>query len=96
MSVGLEHPEYVAMTKASWPVPPESMSVIEYFGTGDTFFAGDADDRPLGLDGNILSPGYQSSSIAQFKTIEEAHQAALKITNRRPNTVLGVGPRWTN
>lgn len=94
MTYGLENPEYVTNTKNDWPILPSSMTVIEYSGTGDAFFGGDADDRPLGLDGCILEPGHELASVACFKTIEDAHQSALKIPNRRPNTILGVGPRW--
>lgn len=95
MKDSLEDPAYVARIKAAWPALPTSMSVVEYCGTGDPFSGGDgdADDRGLGRDGRIL-PRSSSELRAEFKTIEEAHAAAKLITNRRPNSTLGVTPTW--
>lgn len=93
MKDSLEDPAYVARIKAAWPALPTSMSVVEYCGTGDPFFGGDADDRGLGRDGRIL-PRSSSEPRAEFKTIEEANAAAKLIINRRPNSTLGVTPTW--
>lgn len=94
MNQGLETIEYVNRTKAKWPVLPETMSIIEYCGDGDPFFGGNAKDCPLGKKGEILTSFYHSSDVAEFSTIEEAHEAAKKIPNRRPNSILGVAPTW--
>jgi hypothetical protein len=71
------------------------MSVIEYFGDGDPFFGGNADDRMLLNDGSIQTghPRRQAEP-ASFQTLEEAIEAARKVSNRRPNSILGVAPRW--
>lgn len=79
--------------KASWAVLPKSMIVAEYHGSGDPFFGGKADDRVLGPCGSIL-PHAANQKAAFFSTIEEADEAARKITNRRPGSVLGVVPTW--
>ncbi len=72
----------------------DDMTVIEFFGTGDAFFDGSTDDRPLGKEGHILSRPYNRDAIAIFPSIDVAHEAAKAITNRRPNSLLGVAPRW--
>ncbi|WP_018079324.1 hypothetical protein [Thiobacillus denitrificans] len=92
--IGLEDPAWVEQYKARWPCLPKEMAVIEFLGTGDPFFGGTADDRPLGKNGRILEPGERRDEVASFTTIEEAHQAALCIKNRRAGSVLGVAPRW--
>lgn len=92
-TLSLEDPAYVTSMKARWPAMPRVMGVVEYSGTGDPFFGGSADDRPLGLDGRIL-PRLSPEPRAQFKTIEEAHTAATLINNRRPGSLLGVTPSW--
>lgn len=92
--IGLDDPAYVAQRKAEWPCLPKEMAVIEFLGTGDPFYGGTADDRPLGKDGRILEPGERRDEVASFRSIEEAHQAALCIKNRRAGSVLGVAPRW--
>ncbi|MEW6163616.1 MAG: hypothetical protein AB1642_00995 [Pseudomonadota bacterium] len=90
---GLENPLYVAKTKRQWRSPPLDMIVIEFHGDGDPAFGGNADDRPLGIDGLILERG-SNAPRAEFKTIEEAHEAARAIKNRRPGSILGLLPRW--
>jgi hypothetical protein len=90
----LEQPEYVQSIKSKWAALPTSMSVIEYSGSGDPFFGGNADDRALGINGEVLVPPYSSDLVAEFRTIEDAHQAAKKIKNRRPGSILGVCPYW--
>jgi hypothetical protein len=94
-SIGLDDPEYVARLKETWgkSVPIE-MSVVEFAGSGDPFFGGAADDRPLGRNGCILDRRASPFDVAVFKTIDDAHQAATAIKNRRPDSLLGVLPRW--
>ena len=92
--LGLESPEYVEKLKNTWQTQPLDMTVIEFFGTGDAFFGGSNDDRPLGKEGRILSRPYNRDAIAIFPSIDAAHEAAKAITNRRPNSLLGVAPRW--
>lgn len=89
----LTNPEKVEELLSRWGALPKSMIVIEYGGTGDPFFGGNADDRTLGIDGLIRLP-MSKVETAEFDTIQQAHEAALKVTNRRPNTILGVAPTW--
>lgn len=70
------------------------MKVIEFCGSGDPFFGGDADDRVLGTDG-IFHPSHKLKSPSVFKTIEEAHEAVKSSSiQRRQNSIIGVLPRW--
>jgi hypothetical protein len=92
--IGLENPDFVKESTMRWSCRPLDMIVIEYFGDGDPAFGGSADDRPLGKAGNILNRPYRGEDVAVFPSVEEAHQAALKIGNRRPSSLLGVAPRW--
>jgi len=91
---GLEHPEYVADVKRTWAAEPAYMTVVEFLGTGDSFFGGTEDDRALGNNGRILGPGYHESEVEVFLSIEEAHEAAKAIPNRREGSFLGVCPVW--
>lgn len=92
---GLESPLYVAHQKTCWIRfgNPLDMIVVEYCGDGDPAFGGSADDRTLGVDGQIL-PRCSNQLAAVFQSIDEAHQAAINIKNRRPKSLLGVIPRW--
>lgn len=92
-ALSLENQAYVEKTNAAWRSSPKGMIIIEYSGDGYPFFAGTADDRPLGMDGAILERG-SNEPRAEFATIEEAHEAAKAITNRRPHSILGVSPWW--
>ncbi|KKL36290.1 hypothetical protein BED46_026155 [Burkholderia contaminans] len=89
----LTNPEYVAELTAGWQTAPVSMIVIEFKGTGDPFFGGSADDRTLGVDGLVRTPG-STIATATFTSIQDAHEAALRVTNRRPGSILGVAPTW--
>ena len=88
-----ESHEYVIKTKMRWRAPPKYMLVIERWGTGDPFFGGLADDRALGVSGEIMTRG-SSEEPAVFSSIEDAHEAAKHITNRRPGSLLGVSAHW--
>lgn len=57
--------------------------VTEFFGKGDPFFGGSADDRPLGKSGEFLTGVYVLSEIARFETKEEAEAAVAKATKRK-------------
>lgn len=92
--LSLEHPDYVAALKKKWRSLPLGMTVIEYLGDGDPAFGGAADDRSLGKDGLVLERFHKVADEASFTTIEDAHQAALQIRNRRPGSILGVAPYW--
>lgn len=94
MILSLENARYVSRSLSQWRSLPLSMSVIEYTGSGDPFFGGSADDRALGKNGLILTRPYTQDDIAEFATIEQAHEAAQRIPNRRPDSILGVAPRW--
>lgn len=95
---GLEHPEYVARHKAQWlaqGVSPVSMIVVEYWGDGDRAFGGNADDRALGPDGVILSTSdLLTTKPVVFDSIDMAHEAAKRIVNRRPDSLLGASISW--
>lgn len=91
-ALSLENPAYLEKTKAMWRgYLPKGMHVVEFYGDSDPAFGGNADDRPLGVNGLILERG-SSVPRAEFKTIEEAHEAAKAIKNRRPGSILGVLP----
>lgn len=89
----LTDPGYAEEALKRWGSTPKSMIVIEFGGTGDPFFGGNADDRALGVDGLIKSR-MSKVETAEFATVQEAHEAAVKVPNRRPNTILGVAPTW--
>jgi hypothetical protein len=82
----------LSRVKRQWAILPKSMIVIEFCGSGDPFFGGAVEDRPLGLDGKILHRPIDHAKIALFETIEQAHQAAIAIPNRRENSIVGVAP----
>lgn len=93
--LGLEDWDYVVATKRSWRVLPDYMKVMEFHGKGDPFFGGNACDLVLGNCGRILhGPTAGLNEAAVFSTIEEAHEAAKRIPNRRPGSILGVLPVW--
>ncbi|MBB5546545.1 hypothetical protein [Paraburkholderia fungorum] len=89
----LTDPAYADEALSRWRTVPKSMIVIEYSGTGDPFFGGNADDRTLGVDG-LIKTRMSRVETAAFATVQEAHEAAVKVSNRRPNTILGVAPTW--
>lgn len=95
----LGDPGYVEFQLAEWSLHgyplPLDMKVVEFFGDGDPAFGGAADDRPLGPGNVILDCRAKLVQKAVvFATLEEAHAAALKISNRRENSLLGILPRW--
>ncbi|MFC6674316.1 hypothetical protein [Marinobacterium aestuariivivens] len=91
----LEDWNYVVETKKRWRVLPDSMEVMEFYGDGDPFFGGRACDLVLSKDGRLVDqPTIRTGEAAVFMTIEEAHEAAKGIPNRRPGSILGVLPVW--
>ena len=60
---------------------------VEFFGKGDPFFGGTADDRPLLKDGRFASHP-RPEDIAEFLTKEAALEAARKAPNRREGGLL--------
>lgn len=57
---------------------------MEFYGTGDPYFGGTADDRLLGKSGAFLTGVYlYDRDVAVFATREEALAAAAVATNRR-------------
>ena len=90
---------WVEKKRAEWSArgtpDPISMIVIEYWGHGDAAFGGSGDDRALGPDGLILTTQMRTrSDPVQFVSLEEAHEACKRIKNRRPDSLLGIAPRW--
>lgn len=98
--LSLEEHGSVEQAKQRWSgALPLDMIIIEYQGTGDPFFGGRADDRPMLANGEIRHPGPDGRfsyeyQCAVFGSIEEAHAAAKTIPNRRAGSLLGVAPRW--
>lgn len=80
-----------------WPKPPLSMTLLELFGDGDPAFGGPADDRPVLTSGFVRegSP-WLEQNVAVFTTVAEAHAIAIKIPNRRCNSILTVVPSWNH
>lgn len=70
----------------------ERFEVIEFWGKGDPFFGGTADDRPLGKTGSFLTGGYAFSAVATFDTREAAQAAADAAPNRRAGGRISVIP----
>lgn len=62
----------------------EAWSVTEFFGRGDAFFGGTADDRPLAWDGRFVTGSYVPDLVvAWFPTAAQAMAAAASAPNRR-------------
>lgn len=91
--IDLSDPAYIDAALKRWQTAPLSMVVFEFCGHGDAFFGGSADDRALGVDGRIKE-SMSRVETAVFDTVQHAHEAATKVPNRRPNSLLGVVPRW--
>lgn len=89
----LTDPRFAEDALKRWGTAPKSMIVIEFAGTGDPFFGGNADDRALGVDG-LIKTRMSRVETAEFATVQQAHEAAVKVPNRRPNSILGVAPTW--
>lgn len=71
---------------------PKEIYVIEFYGTGDPYFGGAADDRELTIHGSIWDGNYPKPDAMVFTSIEDAAKVALTINNRRPNSILGLIP----
>lgn len=67
--------------------------VTEYLGTGDPYFGGSADDRPLGKTGEFLTGFYRADTIAEFPTQADAI-AAAKRAKTRPGSLVSVYQVW--
>lgn len=65
---------------------------VEFFGKGDPFFGGTADDRPLLKDGRFASHP-RREDIAEFPTKDAALEAAQKAPNRREGGFLSSWDR---
>lgn len=63
--------------------------VTEYLGTGDAFFGGSADDRPLGKGGAFLRGCYSHGDVAEFVSRDEALTAVLAAV-KRPGSLVGI------
>lgn len=63
--------------------------IMEFFGRGDPFFGGSADDRTLCADGVFRSTGhYRPDQVARFETKAEALEFALGASNARPGGII--------
>lgn len=94
--VRIDHPDFIPGVFARrWGSSrPTEFTVMEYCGDGDRAFGGEADDRPLLITGRIRESLHQPEPVAVFSTLEDAHQAAVGIPNRRANSLLGCVPWW--
>lgn len=61
---------------------------LEFFGSGDPFFGGKADDRPLGSSWSFLRGVHSRSDYAYFNSREAALNAGNAAANRRPGGKL--------
>lgn len=66
---------------------------MEFWGNGDPFFGGSADDRPLGKAGEFLRGVYVWTEVAEFETREAAEAAAAQARNPRAGGKIGVFER---
>lgn len=65
--------------------------IIEFFGRGDPFFGGSADDRTLCADGVFRSTGhYRPDQVARFETKAEALEFALGASNLRAGGLVSA------
>lgn len=62
---------------------------VEFYGEGDAFFGGKADDRALGVDGSFLTKSYGRHEVARFPSREAALAAGDAAPNRRTGGLLG-------
>lgn len=90
---------FVEQVRAQWNArkyaDPIRIFVIEYWGDGDPAFGGFADDRCLGINGEILDRQQRwETEPAAFGSIEQAHEACKAISNRRKNSLLGIACDW--
>lgn len=65
---------------------------VEFFGNGDPFFGGTADDRPL-LKSGLFASHPRREDIAEFSTQDAALEAAGKAPNRREGGLLSSWDR---
>ena len=64
--------------------------VVEFYGTGDPYFGGDAEDRSLGWDGEFLVGGHHVSERALFETEQDAQLTAEAARNKRKGGLISV------
>ncbi|WP_046867102.1 hypothetical protein [Microvirga massiliensis] len=68
----------------------DAFAVTEFFGRGDPFFGGSADDRPLGVSEAFLAGSYQRLVVQRFTTRELA-EAAANQAKARDGSLVSVG-----
>lgn len=56
---------------------------LEFHGTGDRYFGGAADDRPLGADGSFLTKTHSRADYAFFDSKQKALAYGDLAANRR-------------
>jgi hypothetical protein len=69
---------------------PDAFAVTEFFGQGDPFFGGSADDRPLGVSGEFLAGSYHRLAVQRYTTRELA-EAAVSRAKTRIGSLVSVG-----
>jgi acyl-coenzyme A synthetase/AMP-(fatty) acid ligase len=86
-----------AVFESRWSTLPLSLTLCEIYGDGDPSMGGNADDRPVLESGLVREgPPWIEQKVAAFKTVAEAHAVAIKIPNRRRNSILSVVPSWNH
>jgi hypothetical protein len=71
---------------------PIYFEAMEFYGKGDPYFGGSADDRPLGRNGQFLRIANRDD-IAHFDSESAATDAAAAATHR-PGGKVGIIPVW--
>jgi hypothetical protein len=69
---------------------PDAFAVTEFFGRGDPFFGGSAEDRPLGVSGEFLAGSYHRLSVQRFTTRKLAEGSAKRAKTRN-GSLVSVG-----
>jgi hypothetical protein len=63
---------------------------LEFHGTGDPYFGGSADDRPLGADGKFLVRTHSRADYAFFNSKSQALDYGKLASNKRPGGKLSA------
>lgn len=66
---------------------------VEYWGRGDPFFGGNAEDRTLGRSGLFLTGSHGPGEVAAFDSAQAAQDAGEAAANRRPGGLISAHAR---
>ncbi len=93
----IRDPDCIQHARKRWPAgrEPKWFHIVEFYGDGDPFFGGTADDRPLGVSGRFLSKEESHlEESAVFFRLEEAVAAGRAASNIRPGSLIGLITHW--